>query len=176
MRRALGGCLVVVLGALSCPGGLRADEAGAVAWVMKVGGKVSRDEKRPGRPVVGVSLSNTKVTDSGLKELAQLKGLQWMDLRDTKVTDAGLKELATLKALRELYLSHTRVTDSGLKELAHIKGLQVLLLNGTKVTDAGLKDLAALMGLRKLDLGDTGVTKAGVAALRKALPACEIVR
>jgi internalin A len=41
------------------------------------------------------------ITDAGLKELAGLKNLQWLDLcLDTKITDAGLKELAGLKNLR----------------------------------------------------------------------------
>ncbi|GAG37153.1 unnamed protein product, partial [marine sediment metagenome] len=38
----------------------------------------------------GLTLSNTKVTDAGLKELAGLKQLQSLNLFRTKVTDAGL--------------------------------------------------------------------------------------
>jgi Ran GTPase-activating protein (RanGAP) involved in mRNA processing and transport len=33
------------------------------------------------------------VTDAGLKELASLKNLSKLDLSDTQVTDEGLKEL-----------------------------------------------------------------------------------
>jgi hypothetical protein len=37
------------------------------------------------------------VTDAGLKELAPLKNLTYLNLGSTQVTNAGLKELATLK-------------------------------------------------------------------------------
>jgi internalin A len=93
MRRALAGGLVVLAAVLLGPVGLRADEAAALAWVAKQGGTVTRDEKQPGRPVVGVSLRYQNVTDAGLKELAPLKSLQSLDLRFTKVTDAGVAEL-----------------------------------------------------------------------------------
>jgi hypothetical protein len=36
-----------------------------------------------------------------------------LDLSDTQVTDAGLKELKELKNLRSLDLFNTRVTDAG---------------------------------------------------------------
>ena len=62
-------------------------------------------------------LDDTRVTDSGLKELASLKGLTTLNLGITRVTDAGLKELAPLKGLTTLYLYSTKVTDAGVKEL-----------------------------------------------------------
>jgi hypothetical protein len=57
------------------------------------------------------------VTDAGLKELAALKQLQWLELSWTQVTDAGLKVLAGLTQLKRLYLSGTQVTDAGLQNL-----------------------------------------------------------
>ena len=85
---------VAVWGLCLCSAG-RADDAEdkAVAFVEKLGGKVTRDEKAPGKPVITVSLNDTKVTDAGLKELATLKNLTTLDLGFTKVTDAGVKEL-----------------------------------------------------------------------------------
>ena len=65
----------------------------AVAFVEKLGGTVTRDDKAPSKPIIGVQLSNTYVTDAGLKELAPLKNLTWLSLGGTKVTDEGLKEL-----------------------------------------------------------------------------------
>lgn len=74
---------------------VRADDAEdkAVAVVEKMGGKITRDEKLPGKPVVATDLFGPKVTDAGLKELAPLKNLTTLSLRDTKVTDAGVAEL-----------------------------------------------------------------------------------
>src|SRR5256885_1977002 len=110
----------VVLGLLLLAGLGRADEATAIEAIKKLGGRVEVDAKRPGQPVVGVDLANTKVTDAGLKvlkELKELKSLQTLYLNGTKVTDTGLKELKDLKNLRTLEVGFTAVTDTGVKEL-----------------------------------------------------------
>ncbi len=113
----------------------------AVAFVEKLRGTVTRDDKATGKPVVTVSLGYTKVTDAGLKELAPLKNLTTFNLNGTEVTSAGLKELAPLKNLTNLDLWGTKVTDAGLKELANLKNLAALDLGRTEVTDAGMKEL-----------------------------------
>jgi hypothetical protein len=113
-----GAALALALLAVVTGTGLHAGEATdkAVKAIEKLGGTVTRDDKATGKPIVGV------------------------DLDRTQVTDAGLKMLAGLKQLQKLNLDHTRVTDTGLKELAGLKHLEVLVLSGTKVTDAGLKE------------------------------------
>lgn len=100
----------------------RADEAEekAIAFVKKLGGTLTRDDKAPRKPVVTVDLRNhTAVTDAGVKELAALKGLTTLDLTYCRqVTDAGVKELAALKGLTTLNLfGCQKVTDAGVKEL-----------------------------------------------------------
>jgi hypothetical protein len=74
---------------------LRADDAEdkAVTFVEKLGGKVTRDEKASGKPVITANLRETQVTDAGLKELSTFKNLTTLDLGKTKVTDAGLRQL-----------------------------------------------------------------------------------
>jgi hypothetical protein len=62
----------------------------------------------------------------------------------------------------------------GLKELANVPNLTELGLMASQITDEGLQELAKLKNLYGLNLGGTKVTKAGVAALRKALPNCQI--
>jgi hypothetical protein len=52
----------------------------AIAAILKVGGKVQRDEKRPGRPVVSVELTACEVTAAGLKHLPALAELESLDL------------------------------------------------------------------------------------------------
>jgi hypothetical protein len=47
----------------------------------------------PGQ-ALALELGGTRVTDAGLKELAGLTGLRWLDLRGTRVTDAGVDELS----------------------------------------------------------------------------------
>jgi hypothetical protein len=90
----------------------------AVKAIQKLGGHFTRNDKAKDKPIVGLDLEFTKVTDMGLKDLAPLKQLQRLDLRSTKVTGAGLKALAPLKQLQELALGSTKVTDAGLKALA----------------------------------------------------------
>jgi hypothetical protein len=91
------------------------------------------------------------VSVKGLKELKALEELESLSFHDTNVTDGELTELATMKQLRKLVLHHTE-----------------------GVTDTGLGKLAALKHLEELSLFDTSVTAAGVAALKKALPKCDI--
>ena len=64
--------------------------------------RVKRSEGQPGKPVVGIDLSFSDVSDTELKEVAALKNLRTLDLRFTKVTNDGLKELAPLKNLGTL--------------------------------------------------------------------------
>ena len=133
---------------------VRADdtEDRAVEFVEKLGGRVIRNEKAPGKPVISLDLYNTQVTDAGLKELAGLKNLTDLVLVCKQETDAGLKELAGLQNLTYLELYSESVMDAGLKEFAALKNLTSLYLYNTKVTDAGMKEL------------------------RKALPKCMIER
>jgi internalin A len=77
----------------------RADDAEdkAATLVEKLGGKVTRDEKAPGKPVVTVRFNDpfgkTKVTDVDLKELAALKNLTTLNMSGPLGTDAGRQEL-----------------------------------------------------------------------------------
>jgi internalin A len=151
---------------------LNADEAEdkAVAFVKKLGGVVHRDDKDPAHPVIEVVLDDPNVTDTDLKELASLKGLNDLILHNTKVTDAGLKEVTAFKGLTFLALGGTQVTDAGLKEVARLENLKYLILGQgcsllgppIPVTDAGLKHLNCMQSLRVLDLSGLKVTDAGL--------------
>ena len=93
MRTMLIGA-VMLLACLS--GAARADEASAVKAVesiTKLGGKVTRDDKLPSKPVTGVNLGGAQVTDAGLKGLKDLKQLTSLNLEGTKVTADGVADL-----------------------------------------------------------------------------------
>ena len=88
MRKFLGALAVLVI----LSGVARADEADAVKVIEKLGGKVTRDEKQPGKPVVEVNLMLTKVTDADLKQLKELKQLASLNLFGCRaVTNAGVE-------------------------------------------------------------------------------------
>jgi len=159
------------------PGQEKAAEDTAVAALEKVGAGIRRDEKRPGKPVLWVDLTNkTQVTDADLKGLKDLKSLQMLNLGVTRVTDACLKDLKDLKSLRTLNLPLTQVTDEGLNDLKDLQGLQILNLGGTRVTDAGLKNLKGLKSLQLLDLTNTRATDAGLKDIKEALPQCRVIK
>ena len=99
--------------------------------------------------IAQLDLGRTKITDAGLKTVAQLPRLVQLDLRQTAVTDAGLEALTKLKNLQSLNLYGTQVTDAGLKQLAAVKSLKTVYLWGSKATDAGAKQLAsAIKGVK----------------------------
>jgi hypothetical protein len=117
---------------------------------------------------VSLDCCHTQVTDAGLKYLAALSNLQWLDLSGTKVSDTGLNELAGLKQLKTLRLNDTQVTDAGLKGLANLKTLTTLEVKRTNVTDKGLADLQnTLPSLGKPANAGTGDSKAELQAAAK---------
>ncbi len=131
------------------------------------------------------------LTDEGLKEVKNLKGLEELHLSgDHKITDKGLAVLAGMN-LKSLYLPNKVMTDEGLKNylaalaptdtlslgfwnfgdeglkaVAQIKGLRVLNLNNTKITDEQLKIIGGMKDLKELRLSATPVTGKGMEALK----------
>lgn len=115
----------------------------AAALVVKMGGMVTRDEKQPGKPVVGVHLRDTPFSD--LSALAPMTDLVSLNLSKTQVTDAGMKQLAQFKNLKSLGLRETQITDAGLKELTKVTSLTSLYLGGAQVSDAGINDFLKVL-------------------------------
>ena len=134
MCKAMVCALATMVGVLVSTGGLRADEAAAVAWVEMRGGRITRDDNQAGQPVVKVELYRC-ISDF---QAAGSRG----------VTDAELKQLAPLRSLRGLTITFAQMTDSGWKALASFRNLEELRLRFTDVTDAGIKELASLEFLR----------------------------
>jgi hypothetical protein len=124
----------------------------------------------------GLALEGAKITDTGMQHLAKVENLNFLDLSETKVTDRGLKELTTGKAnnLEFLILRETRMTDTGLKDVAKLTRLVYLNLSATPITDAGLRELTNLKHIKALNLTGTEVTEGGIEKLQKALPKVRI--
>lgn len=155
---------------------LTPEQSQAMSRIRQIGGLVMELAQNDSRLVVGLHLTDQKVTDDVLAVLKDLPPIVQLNLRGTEVTDAGLPHLKPLTALERLHLERTKVTDAGLVHLAELQNLQYLNLYGTEVTDAGLEHLAALKNLKNLYLWETKTTEEGIARLRQALPGAEIVK
>lgn len=112
-----------------------------------------------------LSLGRTSVTDAGLRHVAGLKHLQWLDVAYTTVGDAGLAVVKSAAQLNHLIAEHTRITDASLEAIAECRQLEILDLTGTQITDAGLTHVQSLTKLRELWIGQTAVSDAGLQTL-----------
>jgi HEAT repeat protein/Leucine-rich repeat (LRR) protein len=88
-----------------------------VREIENLGGRITRDEDRPDKPVIGIDLSKARIGDADAATVAKLPALETLDLSETEVTDAGLVHLQGLRQLRELDLRDTKATDTGIKTL-----------------------------------------------------------
>lgn len=121
-----------------------------------------------------INLTESRITDQGVKALSELQSLESLSLVNTAISDFAIECLSGLIDLRELDLSFTFITDEGVSRLAAVKTLEDLRLAATAVTDEGIKNLASLSRLSFLDLSETVVSEEGIDMLRRALPDCLI--
>jgi len=132
--------------------------------------------------LVILDLHGNNIRDAGLTTLRHFPKLTDLNLSRTSVTDKGLPHLRELKNLQNLELVYSvgfagpMVTDTGLAHLAELRKLSSLNLIGAKVTDAGLIHFGKLTELKKLFLANTRVTDDGVRRLQHELKNCDIRR
>ncbi len=106
-----------------------------------------------------------KITDVGLRTLAEWTQLQRLDLSQISVSAIGLSPLSRLTQLQHLVLCRTRIDNASLVYLAKLTQLQSLDLFVTEISDAGLVHLAGLSALKDLNLSRTYVGDAGLVHL-----------
>lgn len=109
-------------------------------------------------------LDRTGVTDKGLEFLAGAKKLFWLDLNSTAVTDRGMKSVGMIAGLEHLSLRHVQVGDEGLSHLADLQWMRDLSLPN-RVTEDGLKHIANMRMMTNLDLGFVRVGDKGAAVI-----------
>ncbi len=116
-------------------------------------------------------LEGTDVSGTGFDHLKGWKRLQFLSLSYSRVTDEGLKHLAdAIPSLATLELNQTGITDEGVKHLARMKVKFLSLSYNPGLTAPGLKELAAMDGLETLTLLGSPLTAADLAELREARP------
>jgi hypothetical protein len=92
---------------------------------------------------LSLTLSNSRVTDEGIAQLATASGILWLDVSESSITDTGVAILKQLPALTTLDLQDTRLTDASIKVLSSFPRLASLSLAGTDITDEGIARLPA---------------------------------
>jgi mono/diheme cytochrome c family protein len=101
--------------------------------------------------------------DEALTALLPLKEqLVWLNLERTKVTDAGMKTIAQLQKLRTLYLNNTAVGDAGIQTLETLSDLSYLNVVGSQVTDQSTSALGNMKQLDNLYLGNTSISSKAI--------------
>jgi internalin A len=129
-------------------------------WIARAGGMATLDSK--GR-ITAIDLRSSWVTDSDLREIAQIAELKKLDLSLTRITDRGLKELREAPGIEDLNLYYAeQITDEGMAAVRGWKRLKRLNLRGTKITDTTLEHLSGVATLEALDIGFAQVTDSGL--------------
>jgi Leucine-rich repeat (LRR) protein len=147
---------------------------------------VEIDDALPGKPIVKVALTDSRVEDQDLALLKGLDQLRILDLTGSQVSGQGLAYLQGLSQLREVRLSgksgdigpimlrglsglrkleftaDQSLTGAGLEQLANLTGLEELHLDVCPLTDEALASLRHLTALKVLNLGSTRLTGAGL--------------
>ncbi len=135
----------------------------SASWISNAGGSVTRDAHGH---ITAIDLRASWVSDSDIANLSAIPTLTRLDLSETRITDHGLRELKNAPAIADLNLRYAElITDEGISALKTWKHLKHLDLQGTKVTDSALQHLTGLTSLESLDLGYVLVTDAGMEAL-----------
>ena len=112
-----------------------------MAAVVLVGQSVAADEKLIADPLIEKAVREKIDKPMGQLTEADLGKIMNLFLTNTQITDEGIRELAKLQKLTVLSLNETQITDAGLKELAKLQKLGYLDLYNTKVTKAGVAEL-----------------------------------
>jgi hypothetical protein len=85
------------------------------------------------------------VGDIAAERLGHLPQLRAVSLSESAVTDEGLRHISRLAHLRVLELVETGVSDTGLRHLEGLKQLETLNVSGTNVTGDGVRRLQRVL-------------------------------
>jgi hypothetical protein len=111
-------------------------------------------------------LGTPDITDAGMKHVAVLKKLRWLDLEASAVGDDGIAALAGLESVEDISLKRTGIGDAAFAALARMPNVKHIRAAQTYVSDAGLEHLKGKANLVVLDLRDCPtISDAGLAHL-----------
>ena len=115
-----------------------------------------------------LNLRDTSLDDEGLKTIAALPKLDWLDISECRLASPeGIAQLGTATTLTYLDLWETKANDESLAALAGLTNLKVLNLKATAITDESLPTLLAMKDLVELNVAGTQLTDQSFLALGK---------
>jgi len=117
-----------------------------------------------------LDLTDSAITDEGLKEIVKLKWLLHLDLTGcVRVTDAGMDTLRGYNQLLSLRLTRCgQITDDGIAQVFRMDTLRLLDLSRCPaITDASMGYIVRMMDLEDLRLQAVPITDAAFADVRK---------
>jgi hypothetical protein len=150
-----------------------AGESEIADGLMKHGALVVVDSSN--HHVIRVLFMFGPASDSDIGSLCELKQLHTLDLSNSQLTNVGIRDLGRLRGLKVLILNGARATDAHIHELSGMTNIESLSLFACPITDGAVKDLAMLKSLRFLDVRATNITPQGILDLRTALPNCRLL-
>lgn len=118
--------------------------------------------------LVGLSLTETRVSAKGLAELAASRRLSALTLHGTVFGDDNIQGLADLTQLTHLQLIRTDITSTGFASLSKLKRLRRLDVWGdvVQMSDNEMTYLAKLTMLEHLDVQPTAISDLGLKQLQ----------
>jgi hypothetical protein len=121
-----------------------------------------------------IQLFQRGVTDREMECFRYFTEFKSIGVGENDVTDVGVRHLAHLRKLTFLDLWNTQITDAGLESLKDMHDLQHLNVGGCPITDVGIRHLERLKKLKKLGIDEEGFTDEAYQRLLSAIPGLEI--
>jgi hypothetical protein len=122
--------------------------------------------------LVYLHLTDSRVSDTAMRQVARCPKLEMLWLTNSSVTDAGLHEIRGLSRLFLLDLEGTAVGSASMASVP--RSVRILNVRGTCVDDGCLPALENRLRLGLLDIRDTRITPAGGKRLISRLPDCRV--
>jgi len=109
---------------------------------------------------------NHNLSDKDLKYITCLP-LKVLNLSETKVSNEGLRKIAEMKTLESLVLDDCeRISDKGVSYLEENTQIIAISLRGTGITSEAARSLSKMPNLRMVDVGRTAADNESVALLQ----------
>ncbi len=135
MNSSLGAVLLFAFAQLlACSHQTPSAEQRAIALIERLGGKYERAGGKPAGAIESIDLHGSA---------SHLVELETLLLGGTRISDSGLAQVAPLQKLVKLSVFDTDIGDGALEHIAGLKQLETLLAVQSKISPEGLASLQA---------------------------------